>query len=77
MTTVLYGPTSPSSYEREPVHDADRARTHDLGSDTTVIAAPPNQSSQNPQVMERGGGPSYTPDQLPRPGNERGGRLHT
>jgi hypothetical protein len=32
-----------------------------------VRAAPPNQSSQNPQVMERGGGPSYTPDRLPHP----------
>jgi hypothetical protein len=49
------------------VHDADRARTRDPGSDTIVRAAPPNQSFQNLQVMERGGGPSYTPDQLPCP----------
>jgi hypothetical protein len=49
------------------VHDADRARTRDLNSDTTIRATPPNQSSQNPQVMERDGGPSYTLDQLPRP----------
>jgi hypothetical protein len=66
-TARYYGPTSPSSYEREPVHDADRARTRDPGSDTTVRAAPPNQSFQNLQVMERGGGPSYTSDQLPCP----------
>jgi hypothetical protein len=63
--TAPYRPTSPSSYEREPVHDVDRAQTCDPGSDTTIRAASPNQSSQNPQVMERGGGPSYTPDQLP------------
>jgi hypothetical protein len=67
MATAPYGPTSPFSYEREPVHDADRAQTRDPGSDITVRAAPPNQSSQNPHVMERDGGSFYTPDQLPRP----------
>jgi hypothetical protein len=44
MAIVPYGPTSSFSYEREPVHDADRARTRDPGSDTTVRVAPPNQS---------------------------------
>jgi hypothetical protein len=45
-----------------------RCRDYYLIPQRFVRVAPANQSSQNPQVMERGGGPS---------GNERGGRLHT
>jgi hypothetical protein len=35
-----------------------QVRTRGPGSDTTVRAAPPNQSSKNPQVMGGVGGPS-------------------
>jgi hypothetical protein len=61
-TTAPYGPTSHSNYERELVHHVDQARTRDPGSDTTVRAAPPNQSSQNSQVLGGAVGP-LAPDQ--------------
>jgi hypothetical protein len=62
MDTAPYDPTSPSSYEWEPVHDIDRARICDPGSNITVRVALLNYSSQNLQLIGGVVGP-LAPDQ--------------